>query len=62
MVAERPDEPSVAHSTNDTKATRSYWPDTLGVLWVVAAAGLTLVPALVHGPYIGSFDFLKSMG
>ena len=62
MVAERPDEPSVAPLDERHQATRSYWPDTLGVLWVVAAAGLALVPALVHGPYIGSFDFLKIYG
>ena len=62
MVSEGPGGTSVVNLDERDEGTRSYWADTLGVLWVVAAAGLALVPALVHGPYIGSFDFLKVYG
>lgn len=41
---------------------RSHWLDVLGVLWVVAAAGVTLIPALRNGPYIGPFDFSSQSG
>jgi hypothetical protein len=50
----------VAGDVSALKASR--WPDVLGVLWVLVAACLALVPALVHGPYIGSFDFLAKYG
>ena len=45
-----------------TARVGSRWPDVLGVLWIVAAACLALVPALVHGPYFGAFDFLSKYG
>jgi hypothetical protein len=32
------------------------WPDVLGVLWVVLAPCVALVPALVHGLYLGPYD------
>jgi hypothetical protein len=38
------------------------WPDVIGVLWVVAAAVIALVPALVHGPYLGPYDLLARYG
>jgi hypothetical protein len=59
LVVEGPDE-----ETFDPvdEGTRSYWPDVLGVAWVLATAFLALVPALVHGPYIGSFDFQSIYG
>lgn len=41
---------------------RPRWPDVLGVLWVIVAACVTLVPALVHGRYIGPFDFNSALG
>jgi len=40
----------------------SRWPDILGVLWVIVAAFVTLVPALLHGRYIGPFDFNSTYG
>jgi hypothetical protein len=42
--------------------SRSRWPDVLGLLWVVVAACVPLLPALIHGPYIGPFDFLSKSG
>jgi hypothetical protein len=42
--------------------TRSAWPDLLGVLWVVVAACVALVPALVHGSYLGSYDLMSLHG
>jgi Bacterial membrane protein YfhO len=58
-VAEEPPPEQIA-----SVSTRlgSSWPDVLGVLWVLAAACLALVPALLHGPYIGSFDWLTRTG
>ncbi len=41
---------------------RPYWGDVVGVLWIVAAAGLALVPVIVHGPYFGTFDTLRTSG
>lgn len=41
---------------------RSRWPDILGVSWVIVAACVALVPALIHGKYIGPFDFLSTQG
>ena len=59
MVAEEPGAKSFAPIE---ERTRSYWPDVVGVLWVLVAAFLALVPALLRGPYIGSFDFLSTYG
>jgi hypothetical protein len=42
--------------------TTSHWPDVLGVLWVLTAGCLALLPALIRGPDIGSFDFLAKYG
>ena len=36
--------------------------DVLGVLWVIGVALVALVPAMLHGKYIGSFDFLGQHG
>jgi len=41
----------------------SRWaPDILGVLWVLGAAAAVLVPAVVHGSSLGSFDLLSRFG
>ncbi len=37
---------------------RSWWPDVLGVLWVLGAAFAVLLPPLVHGSSLGPFDIL----
>ncbi|MDR3647892.1 MAG: hypothetical protein P4L20_02275, partial [Acidimicrobiales bacterium] len=38
------------------------WPEALGVLWVVAAAGAVMVPALVHGQSLGPYNELSGFG
>lgn len=38
------------------------WPDVIAVVWIVAAAVLALVPALVHGFYLGPYDLLSTYG
>jgi Bacterial membrane protein YfhO len=50
--------------TSDTELphARSHWPDVLGVLWIIAAACVALVPALLHGSYLGSYDILTHYG
>lgn len=55
-------EPSATTSGSAIPQEHRRWPDVLGVLWVVAAACVALVPALVHGSYIGSFDLLSRYG
>jgi Bacterial membrane protein YfhO len=44
------------------QGARSIWPDVLGILWIVGAAFVALVPALVHGPNLGSFDLVSTYG
>jgi hypothetical protein len=41
---------------------RRRWPDIVGVLWVVAAACVALVPSLVRGSYFGAYDFIHTIG
>jgi len=41
---------------------RSWVGDLLGLLWVAAAAGAVLVPALRHGTSLGPFDWLSGYG
>lgn len=41
---------------------RSWLPDLLGIAWVVAAGVAVLVPALLHGVYLGPFDILSTNG
>ncbi len=36
--------------------------DLLGVLWVLAAAGAVMAPALAHGSSLGPFDLLTQVG
>jgi hypothetical protein len=40
----------------------SLLPDILGVAWVMAAAMAVLIPALVHGSSLGTFDQLSRYG
>ncbi len=44
------------------RPSRLVIPDVLGVLWVLAAAGAVLAPALVHGAFLGSFDWVSQYG
>lgn len=37
-------------------------PDLLGVLWVIAAGIALLVPTLLHGSHIGTYDILSQLG
>jgi hypothetical protein len=46
----------------DGRKSFSRWLDVLGILWIIAAAGLALVPTLAHGSYFGSFDALSQYG
>ena len=43
-------------------ANRSRLPDVLGIAWVLAAGVAVLVPALVHGIYLGPTDILSTVG
>lgn len=52
-----------ADETDDVgTAGRRYWPDVLGVLWVLGAALAVLLPALIHGVYLGPYDILSTIG
>ena len=59
MVAEAP--LGTASEPSSSRGLRR-WPDVVGVLWIVAAAVLALVPALVHGFYLGPYDLLSKYG
>ncbi|MBF6558615.1 MAG: hypothetical protein IVW52_21210, partial [Acidimicrobiales bacterium] len=39
-----------------------WLPDVIGLLWVVAAAVATLLPALIHGVALGPYDLLARSG
>ena len=41
---------------------RRRLPDIAGVLWVLGAAAVVMVPALAHGAYLGPFDLLSRYG
>ena len=56
------EEPPATEIATATPRAGSRWLDVLGVLWVIAAACVALVPAFVHGPYFGAFDFLSRTG
>jgi hypothetical protein len=43
-------------------ANRARLPDLLGIAWVVAAGVAVLIPALIHGIYLGPFDILSTNG
>ncbi len=44
------------------RSRRVWMADLFGVLWVLAAAGAVLAPALSHGPYLGTFDWVSRFG
>ena len=39
-----------------------WWMDLAGVLWVLGAAVLVMVPTLAHGIYFGSYDWISQYG
>ena len=47
---------------SSARPRRSPVPDLIGLLWVLAAAGAVLAPALSHGAYLGSFDWVSRFG
>jgi hypothetical protein len=54
--------PSALETTADRSAPHPRWIDALGILWILAAAALALLPTYLHGTYFGSFDFLSHYG
>ncbi len=52
--------PNGAQSATMASRFRRHWPDIAGILWVVAAACVALVPALTRGSYFGAFDFIHT--
>ena len=48
----------------DARATsrRAWVGDALGIVWVVVAGVAVLLPALAHGGYLGSYDWLTRFG
>src|ERR1700726_1383957 len=64
-VAEQADQESARHMGRQVPRSsrlRSWVPDALGVVWVLAAAFAVLLPALVHGSSLGPFGFLSPFG
>ena len=41
---------------------RRRWPDVVGVAWVILAGLAVLLPAMVHGGSLGSYDWLSQFG
>jgi hypothetical protein len=60
-VTDIPSEPEI-DADSDTPHSYRRRSDVLGVIWVIGAALVALVPALLHGQYIGPFDFLGQHG
>jgi hypothetical protein len=56
-VVEQPSPVEIA-----TDRSHSRWIDVLGVLWIIVAAFLALLPTLAHGSQFGSFDLLSQYG
>ncbi len=52
--------PNPARAAGTAKRTRL--PDVLGIAWVLAAGVAVLVPALIHGIYLGPTDILSTVG
>jgi hypothetical protein len=60
-VTDIPSETAVGADSDNPHSYRRR-SDVLGVLWVIGAAVVALVPAFLHGQYIGPFDFLSQHG
>ncbi len=48
--------------TGTVGRNRPWLPDVLGILWVLAAGVAVLLPALIHGVYLGPYDILSTIG
>ena len=57
-----PEEISGSTSAPPLAQSPHRWPDVLGLLWVVVAGIGVLVPALLRGAYLGSYDYLLRAG
>ena len=53
---------SSAAPSRNSSIWRRALPDVLGVAWLVAAGIALLVPALIHGTHIGTYDLLSRHG
>ena len=56
------DRPSSASNDSRHGRWRHWVPDAVGVVWVVAAAGAVLLPALLHGQSLGPYNLLSGFG
>ncbi len=56
------EEPSAIESGTPPREAHFPWFDVFGILWVIVAACLALVPTLMRGSYFGSYDVLSSYG
>ncbi len=54
--------PTSPPATSRVPRGRSWLRDVLGLLWVLAAAGAVMTPALFHGASLGPFDYLSKFG
>ncbi len=63
-VRRRKGEAQAASSGPDPRRrwVRHRLPDTLGILWVLVAAGAALTPALAHGASLGNYDLQTVYG
>jgi hypothetical protein len=61
-VPAKDEESAITDSGLVNVRTRWGWVDIVGILWVVIAACLALVPARIHGSYFGTYDFLSRYG
>jgi hypothetical protein len=51
-----------AEATDTARRGRARRRDVLGVLWVLGAGVAVLLPALIHGVYLGPYDILSTIG
>jgi hypothetical protein len=56
------DEPSATEWGSGVPGAHSPWLDVFGILWVIVAACLALVPTFMHGSYFGTYDALSNYG
>jgi hypothetical protein len=57
-----PHDPTVTQREDGAARKSNRWFDVVGVLWVIVAACVALIPARIHGAYIGPFDFSHIYG
>jgi Bacterial membrane protein YfhO len=56
------EEPSETESGTAPPRAHPPWLDVFGILWVIVAAGLALVPTVRHGSYFGTYGVLSGYG